>query len=151
MFDFVCFINWPDNLWNLYVIGSLRTPKKWNPNCPYIPFRFFMKEFSKTFLPSDIDLVSKYYKAYKGSAISTLLSRNSCLSSIFLFAYLMLNYFMIIIFQERRMSKQLLVRIVRQITGDKWLIGIINSFRAKVWIMIPFIDSNSKALQCLDV
>ncbi|XP_010045550.2 probable inactive poly [ADP-ribose] polymerase SRO5 isoform X1 [Eucalyptus grandis] len=79
--------------------GSLRTPKKWNPNSPYIPFRFFMKEFSKTFPPSDIDLVSKYYKAYK----------------------------------ERRMSKQLLVRIVRKITGDRWLIGIINSFRAKYY------------------
>ncbi|KAL3729326.1 hypothetical protein ACJRO7_026435 [Eucalyptus globulus] len=75
-----------------------RTPEKsWNPNAHWIPFQFFVKEFSNTFPPSDINLVSKYYKAYK----------------------------------ERKMSRQLLVQKLRQIIGDRWLIGITKSFRGK--------------------
>ncbi|KAF8037016.1 hypothetical protein BT93_B0056 [Corymbia citriodora subsp. variegata] len=100
-----------------YIKGPLRTPKKsWNPNAPWIPFRFFITEFSKSFPSADANLVSKYYKAYKGGKI----------------------------------PRQALVQQVRQITGDRWLIGILKSFRAKVWTIIPLIDS-PKALLCLDV
>ncbi|XP_030457990.2 probable inactive poly [ADP-ribose] polymerase SRO5 [Syzygium oleosum] len=51
--------------------GSLRTPEKsWDPNAPWIPFRYFISEISKIFPPSDVSLMSNYYKAHKGGKIS---------------------------------------------------------------------------------
>lgn len=51
--------------------GLLRTPEKSRkPTSPWMPFPILISELSKILRPSDLSLISKYYKDHKGGKIS---------------------------------------------------------------------------------
>ncbi|KAF8037018.1 hypothetical protein BT93_B0058 [Corymbia citriodora subsp. variegata] len=51
--------------------GLLRTPEKSRkPTSPWMPFPILISELSKILCPSDVSLISKYYKDHKGGKIS---------------------------------------------------------------------------------
>ncbi|KAF8037017.1 hypothetical protein BT93_B0057 [Corymbia citriodora subsp. variegata] len=83
---------------------SSRTPERsQKPTSPWMPFPDLISELSKIFHPSDISLISKYYKDRR----------------------------------REKISRYMLVHKVRRIAGDKLLIKIIKSFRAKICRMDP--------------
>lgn len=115
------------------------------PSSPWLPFPTLISVLSKVLPPLDISLISKFYKAKKVS-VCFLLALHSGLRVDIVVCFQSFVHHLLCFWQERKISRHELIQKVRQIAGDKLLISVIKSYRAKVqlisfliiWISINF-------------